>query len=152
MIYRIIIFIAINIGALAIGGLFTSKGVPSDWYVGLNKAPWTPPGWAFGAAWTLIMICYGLFMAYLWPLSEQKNLLLGLFVIQLILNIGWNPTFFYYHNVIGGLLVISLLTILIGFMMVFYWPELKLKSLLIAPYLIWLLLASSLNAYIWLKN
>jgi tryptophan-rich sensory protein len=52
MFYRLIIFLALNFAALAIGGLFTSKGVSSDWYAGIAKAPWTPPGWAFGAAWT----------------------------------------------------------------------------------------------------
>ncbi|MBN2236829.1 MAG: tryptophan-rich sensory protein [Bacteroidales bacterium] len=152
MIYRLIIFLALNFAALALGGLFTSKGVPSDWYVNLNKAPWTPPGWVFGAAWTTIMILYGIYMAYLWPISEHKNLLIGLYILQLILNIGWNPTFFYYHQVLSGLLLISLLTALIGFMLFFYWPELKLKSLLILPYLIWLVIASSLNGYVWLKN
>ena len=152
MVFRLIIFLALNFGALAIGGLFTSKGVPSDWYISLNKAPWTPPGWVFGAAWTTIMICFGLYMAYIWPVSEHKNLLIGLYVIQLILNIGWNPTFFYYNNVLGGFLLISALTALIGFMLFFYWPELKLKSFFIAPYLIWLLIATSLNAYILLKN
>lgn len=152
MIYRLIIFLALNFAALALGGLFTSKGVPSDWYVNLNKAPWTPPGWVFGAAWTTIMILYGIYMAYLWPISEHKNLVIGLYILQLILNIGWNPTFFYYHQVLSGLLLISLLTALIGFMLFFYWPELKLKSLLILPYLIWLVIASSLNGYVWLKN
>jgi hypothetical protein len=37
--YRIIIFLLINFGALAIGSFFTGKGVPSDWYEGLIKAP-----------------------------------------------------------------------------------------------------------------
>lgn len=152
MVFRLIVFLALNFAALALGGLFTSKGVPSDWYIDLYKAPWTPPGWVFGAAWTTIMICFAVYMAYLWPVYEHKNLLIGLYVIQLILNIGWNPTFFYYHQVLGGLLLISTLTALVGFMLFFYWPELKLKSLLIVPYFIWLLIATSLNGYIWLKN
>ena len=152
MILRLIIFLALNFGALAIGGLFTSKGVPSDWYFDLTKAPWTPPGWVFGAAWFTIMTCFGIYMAYLWPVNENKNLLIGLYVIQLILYIGWNPAFFYYHNILGGLMLISGLTILIGFMLFFYSPELKLKSILIVPYLIWLIIATSLNGYIWLKN
>ena len=94
MIVRLIIFLALNFGALALGGFFTSKGVPSEWYIELNKAPWTPPGWVFGAAWSFIMVCFGVYMAYLWPATDNKNLLLGLFILQLILNIGWNPTFF----------------------------------------------------------
>lgn len=30
MVFRLIIFLVLNFGALAIGGLFTSKGVSSD--------------------------------------------------------------------------------------------------------------------------
>ena len=152
MIVRLIIFLALNFGALALGGFFTSKGVPSEWYIELNKAPWTPPGWVFGAAWSFIMVCFGVYMAYLWPATENKSLLLGLFIVQLILNIGWNPVFFYYHNAFAGLLIISALTLLIGYMLFVYYPTLKLKSILIAPYFIWLLIATSLNAYILLKN
>ncbi len=152
MVIRLILFIALNFGALAIGGLFTSKGVPSDWYLHLNKAPWTPPSWVFGAAWTTIMLSFGVYMAYLWPTTQQKNLLIGLYVMQLILNTAWNPSFFYYHSIGGGLILISLLTALVGSMLVMYWPALKLKSILITPYFIWLLIATSLNGYIWLKN
>ena len=152
MIYRLIIFLLINFGALAIGGFFTGKGVPSDWYEGLVKAPWTPPGWVFGFAWTTIMICFSVYMAYLWPVIDNKNLLIALFIVQWILNVGWNPTFFYYHNILAGLFLIVSLTALIGFFLLFYWPELKLKSILILPYLIWLMIATSLNGYILLRN
>ena len=152
MIVRLIIFLVLNFGALAIGGFFTGSGVPSDWYADLNKAPWTPPRWVFGAAWTSIMICFGIYMAYLWPTKKAKNVVLGLYVIQLILNMSWNPVFFYYHHVLGGLLLISTLTILVAYILFSYWSELKFKSFLLAPYLIWLVIATSLNAYIWLYN
>ena len=152
MIYRLIVFLLINFTALAIGGIFTGKGVPSDWYANLIKAPWTPPGWIFGFAWTTIMICFSIYIAYLWPSAENKNLLIFLLVIQWILNIGWNPTFFYFHNVKVGLLLITALTILIGFIMIRYFPDLKSKSILILPYFIWLIIATSLNGYILLKN
>ena len=110
MILRLILFLALNFAALAIGGIFTSNGIPSDWYLGLAKAPWTPPGWVFGAAWTTIMIFFGLYLAYLWPTVENNYLFIGLYVIQWILNVGWNPTFFYFHQVFVGLVVISRLT------------------------------------------
>lgn len=63
MIARIALFLVLNFAALGIGGLFSGQGVPSDWYTGLNKAPWTPPGWVFGSAWTIIMICFAIYMA-----------------------------------------------------------------------------------------
>lgn len=152
MITRIIIFLLLNFGALAIGGIFTGKGVPSEWYMELNKAPWTPPGWMFGFAWTTIMICFSIYMAYLWPGVENKNLIIGLFTIQWILNVAWSPVFFYFHKITGGLLIIFLLTFLVGYLLFYFWPALKLKSILLLPYFIWLLIASSLNAYILFKN
>ena len=152
MIYKLTIFLLLNFGALALGGLFTSKGVPSEWYISLSKAPWTPPGWVFGAAWTTIMICFSIYMANVWTATEDKRFLILLYSVQWILNVGWNPTFFYYHKVLTALLLISALTLLILFILLFYWQTLKLQSLLIAPYFIWLLIATSLNGYIFFKN
>ncbi|MEQ9413707.1 MAG: TspO/MBR family protein [Cyclobacteriaceae bacterium] len=152
MIYRIIIFLVLNFGALGIGGLFTSKGVSSQWYTNLNQAPWTPPGWVFGFAWTTIMICFTVYMAHIWGKVANVKMLAFLFTLQWILNVSWNPIFFHYRNVAMGLIVISLLTILIGYFLVRYWPPTKLYSLLIVPYFIWLLIATSLNGYILLKN
>jgi len=152
MIYRIIIFLIINFGALAIGGFFTGKGVTSDWYSELIKAPWTPPGWVFGITWTIIMSCFSLYLTYIWPIISNKKTLMTLLIIHLILNVSWNPIFFYYHNVLFGLFVISGLTALICVFFLLYWPVIKYKSFLIFPYLIWLLLATSLNGYIFLKN
>lgn len=152
MIIRVVIFLLLNFGALAIGGSFTGDGVPSEWYMELNKAPWTPPGWVFGLAWTTIMICFSFYMAYLWPSIESKNDVIGLFILQWVLNVSWNPLFFFLHNVITALICISLLTFLIAFILYKYWPTLKVKSTLILPYFIWLLIATSLNGYIYFEN
>lgn len=152
MIKRIILFLILNFSALALGGFYTGKGVPSDWYIHLDKAPWTPPGWVFGAAWTFIMICFAFYMAYLWKSSDKKKLVIALYSIQLILNISWNPIFFQFHNALFGLIVITSLTILIGFMLVYYHSILKIKSTLLAPYFVWLIIATSLNAYILIMN
>ena len=46
----LIIFLIINFGALGLGVLLMQNGPETDWYLQLNKAPWTPPGWVFGAA------------------------------------------------------------------------------------------------------
>lgn len=152
MLLRLILFFVLNFGALGIGGFFTGPGVSSDWYQNLTKAPWTPPGWVFGAAWTTIMICFSIYMAFAWEKIENRNLLIGLYAAQLILNIAWNPVFFYSQNVLFGLVVISSLTILVGWFLIGYWNELKIISLLVLPYFIWLVIATSLNAYIFQNN
>ncbi len=152
MIGRIVLFLLLNFGALAIGGLFTGKGVPSDWYASLNKAPWTPPGWVFGFAWTTIMICFSVYLAYLWPIVENKTLLIALYVFQWILNVSWNPVFFYLHKTLPALFIIILLTTVVAYFLFYYWPVQKAKSALMLPYLIWLIIATSLNGYVYFKN
>ncbi len=142
----------LNFSALGIGGFFTGKGVPSEWYNNLNKAPWSPPGWVFGFAWTTIMICFALYMSYAWTRVADLKTLGILFALQWILNIAWNPAFFYFHNVSIALVIICLLTILVGYFLVAYWSDLKILSLFIMPYFVWLLIATSLNAYVLIRN
>jgi tryptophan-rich sensory protein len=147
----LIVFLIINFGALAIGGWLMNNGPQTDWYLILNKAPWTPPGWVFGAAWTTIMICFSIYMTSLY-LSYNTIKLRTLFGIQVLLNVSWNYVFFNKHLTLPGLLIILLLTVLIFYLLLTNQKKLKLKSLLILPYFIWLCIASSLNFYIVLYN
>lgn len=152
MIYRLIIFLILNFAALSIGSSLMGEGASSEWYTSLNKAPWTPPGWSFGVAWTIIMICFAIYMAYAWKAVNNRNYLLILFAIQWILNVSWSPVFFKFHLSLYGLIIIVALTILVGYFLFNYINYLKMKSLLIVPYFIWLLLASTLNGYIYFNN
>jgi benzodiazapine receptor len=152
MVYRVIAFLVLNFAALALGSLFTKAGVSSEWYASLAKAPWTPPGWVFGFAWTTIMICFSFYMASLWKEVDNRKNLIVLFVIQWILNVSWNPIFFYYHLVLPALVGIVLLTMVVGFMAFYYRSLLKLRSIYILPYFVWLLIATSLNGYIFFQN
>ena len=152
MLTRLVIFLVLNFVALGIGGLFTTPGVDSEWYGSLAKAPWTPPGWLFGFAWTTIMICLAFFMAYAWDEVQNKKTLIVLYGVQLVLNVVWNPIFFYFRQVQLGMLMIWLLTCIVAYMLVHYRSTLGDKSLLLLPYVIWLFIATSLNAYIMLKN
>jgi benzodiazapine receptor len=149
---RLIIFLIINILALYIGSTFTGQGIFTEWYTALNKAPWTPPGWVFAAAWGTIMVCLSVFMAYAWTTDGNKFLVVSLYTTQWILNVVWNPVFFKYHAIGGGLLIVSSLTIVIGYYIYHYVPVLKGKAFWLLPYFIWMLIATSLNAYIWINN
>lgn len=152
MIYRLILFLILNFTTLGISRLLGGEGPKSEWYAGLDTAPWTPSGLVIGVCWTVAMICFSIYLAYLWPVVGNKKLLIGVLILHYILSLAWNPTFFYYHQVLAGLFVITGLTVVIGFLLFYYWPELKLKSLLVAPYLFWMLIATSLNAYVFVQN
>lgn len=152
MFLRTLIFLILNFLALGLGSFFTADGVASLWYQNLAKAPWSPPGWMFGAAWTSIMICFSVYMAYLWPLVQSNKKLILLYAMQWILNVSWNPTFFYFHQISLAFFIIVGLTLLVAYFLFDYRLTLKLKSLLLLPYFIWLLIASSLNGYILIFN
>lgn len=152
MLLRFLIFLALNFGALAIGGLFTAKGVPSDWYQQLNKAPWTPPGWVFGAAWSTIMLCFSVYLARLWQVHEAPKKLVPAFALQWVLNVSWNPLFFFHHYTWIGLAFILALTIWVWRFLFIHRKAMGAYSLLLLPYGVWLLIATSLNAYVCFYN
>ncbi len=144
-------FLVLNFGALGIGTFLMNNGPQDSWYNALNKAPWTPPGWFFGVAWTTIMIAFSIYMAYLIRAKTTVNIWL-LFFVQFILNISWNYVFFNQHMVLMGLFVIVLLTVVVGYFLLNFRNVMKQKTWLIVPYFIWLIVASSLNAYVYLNN
>ena len=147
-----LLFLILNFAALALGGLFTGSGVSSEWYQNLDKAPWTPPGWVFGAAWTFIMICFAFYMGKLWTnTTKHKPLVVRFYGIQWILNVAWNPVFFYFQKVDIGLLVIVGLLLSVLLIAIKFSRIQKSWTLAIVPYLLWLLIATSLNAYIFFK-
>ena len=152
MFKRIVFFLFLNFLGLAIGTSFTGNGVSSVWYQNLAKAPWTHPGWVFGAAWTSIMVCFSIYMSIIWNRTSNKKLLLFFYSFQYILNVSWNPIFFSFHHIFIGLIVILILTCLIGFMFFYYKVDTRFCSIFILPYFVWLIIASSLNGYIFLYN
>jgi len=144
-------FLIINFGGLYIGNLLMNNGPQTSWYINLNKAPWTPPGWVFGAAWTLIMICFSIYLAHLFIKVDSTKLKLA-FALQVVLNVSWNYVFFNQHLVTFGLVIISALTIVLFTFFFSNFKSIKTKSYLILPYMIWLLIATSLNAFILFNN
>lgn len=142
------LFLLFNALALFIGGLFTKIGVSSAWYQSLPKAPWDPPGWVFGFAWTTVMLCFSIYMAEWFSLKEKVRKLALLYVFQWILNVSWNPLFFYYRLPSVALLSISLLLFLVLYLLISNRKILKGRSVLLLPYAFWMVVATSLNAYI----
>tara|TARA_B110000438_G_scaffold74824_1_gene74919 strand:+ start:3524 stop:4009 length:486 start_codon:yes stop_codon:yes gene_type:complete len=154
-----VLFILINFSALALGSWLMNNGSSSFWYENLQRAPWEPQGWVFGLAWTTIMICFSIYLAFI--VKELKinfsvylfeNEFFKLYLFQLLLNILWNYLFFNKHLIEIALLDITLLTILMFYFLFEYYSKIKFKSTLLLPYCIWLVIASSLNFYIVIYN
>ncbi len=153
--FRLIVFLALNFGALYIGSLLMG-GSPAEneWYQSLRKAPWTPPGWLFGVAWTLIMLC---FSVYMWKLAgelkgKQLSALWFMFALQWVLNVLWNPVFFNWHLTGLGLAILLMLIIVLVFLQINFADAKPIYFITILPYLLWLLIALSLNLYVLIMN
>lgn len=153
--FRFFVFLVLNFSALYFGSLLMG-GNPSEneWYQNLQKAPWTPPGWLFGVAWTFIMLS---FSVYMWKLAgelkgKQLSALWVLFTIQWVLNVLWNPIFFNWHQPILALVVLILLFSVLAFLQINFADAKPIYLLTILPYLIWLLIAFSMNLYVVLSN
>tara|TARA_R110002111_G_scaffold221575_2_gene283822 strand:+ start:2334 stop:2798 length:465 start_codon:yes stop_codon:yes gene_type:complete len=151
-IYLFILFLIINFGALAIGSWFMGDAVSGEWYSNLNKAPWTPPGWVFGAAWTLIMICFSIYLSYLFSIRNSK-FVIAVYTSSVLLNVSWNYFFFNQQLTTLGLVNIVLLTLLIIYFFITFGDD-KLSRLkyLLLPYIIWLCIATTLNGYVVFNN
>lgn len=151
-VWTVVLFALANFGALALGGFLMGDGPQGEWYQALNKAPWTPPGWVFGAAWTSIMACFTVYMVRLWEVTNRSKSVFFLFAIQWFLNVLWNPIFFNFHHVLLGLVMIILLTGLVWKILLEYRSQMKLHTLWILPYAVWMMIAASLNAYVYFNN
>ena len=150
--YFFIFFLVINFTGLAIGSWLMDGGSTGDWYNNLSKAPWTPTGWVFGAAWTTIMLTFSWYLAELF-FNRASKFLWILYGLQVLLNVSWNWIFFSQHLTNIALVIIILLTLVIFYYFItFRNDRLKIAKYLLLPYMIWLCIATSLNAYIVINN
>lgn len=145
-----LIFIILNFIGLYLGSIWTTPGVVSDWYNNLIQAPWTPPGWVFGAAWTTIGLTFGLAASKFY--LEKDHDMVFFFILTWFLNLLWNPIFFTMKAPLLSLIVIMNLSVLIGFMT----HEMRVRHgkwvLTMLPYFVWLVIATSLNLFILIMN
>lgn len=144
-------FLALNFIALGLGVFLMNGGPTSSWYADLQKAPWTPPGWVFGVAWSSIMICFAAYMSHLLIILSEKKILL-LYAIQWCLNVFWNFLFFNQHFVEIAFFELLALTFVITYFLFRFFSITRYYTLFILPYFLWLLIASSLNGYILTNN
>lgn len=141
---------------IAIGGVIGSFTKPeiSTWYSTLNRSTLTPPNYVFPVAWTILYGIIGICGWLIWrELSFPKlTAIKTLYVTQLILNWSWTPLFFHYHLTELSLLVLVAMDILVCILIWLAYQKMRAVSLLMIPYLSWILFASYLNFYIWQYN
>ena len=151
-------FLAAAFAVAALGGIATASSVKT-WYTTLSKPAWTPPGWLFGPAWTVLYTLMAIVAWRVWRLPEAtpagptgRVSLLRLWWLQLALNGAWSWAFFYFRTPAAGLLVIGALLALIAGLQPHLARADRPSALLWTPYVLWVAFAACLNLSIWNRN
>jgi len=129
-----------------LSGVLSNSGNNNHWYAGLTKPEIMPPGWAFGVIWTILYAMMGCAVAAILDArgAGGRALALGLFTIQLVLNLIWSPLFFGAHQAhLAVFLLVVILLAAVATTLVFA-PIRRHAAWLMVPYLAWLCVALAL--------
>jgi tryptophan-rich sensory protein len=141
------VFFAACLGAGVTGGLFP----PGEWYRQLNKPVWTPPDWVFPVTWFVLYICMAAAGARA-AVAPDNGLAMAFWAMQIAFNGLWTPVFFGLRRIRLGMAVVGFLWLSVLSAMLALWQVDWIAGLLFAPYLLWVTIASALNAAIWRLN
>lgn len=91
------VFVLICLAAAALGGITTGPAI-DGWYRTLEKPPWQPPNWVFGPVWSVLYLLMAVAAWLVWMRAGFRAAVipLGLFAVQLVLNVAWSWTFFAF--------------------------------------------------------
>ena len=131
-------------------GRVSNSGFGNPWYDALTKPALQPPGWAFGAAWTVLYIMLGLALAMI--LNARGNRYRGyaitLFAVAFISNLAWSPLFFTLKRPDIALIEVVFLWASVLVMCIALRQFSVTASWMIVPYLAWVSFAAILNGAI----
>lgn len=139
---------AAALAALATGGLGAWVTDLGPWYYQLRFPAWKPPDWLFGPAWTLIFSLAAAAGVLAWRDADtmrQRYWMLGLFALNINLNVLWSGLFFRLQRPDFALIEVALLWLSIVALIVALWRMSRTASLLLLPYLAWVTFAAALN-------
>jgi benzodiazapine receptor len=152
-VFALLGFIALCLAVAAIGGAVTATSVDS-WYAALAKPSFNPPGWLFGPVWTALYLV----MAFAaWRVWRARGLAgaraaLGLWALQLALNLCWSFVFFGARMIGAALAEIAVLLLAILATLALFWRIDRMAGWLMVPYAAWVGFATILNAALWRLN
>lgn len=138
-----------------VGSLFTSSGINSGWYDSIVKPSWTPPGALIGAVWTVLFILAAISALIVWNKAKRNSWfwwVIGVFVINAVLNVLWSFLFFGEHLIGTAIWEAALLGATVVALIILIWPISRLASLLLVPYAGWVAFATYLTYTVSILN
>jgi translocator protein len=126
----------------------------NDWYEGLQRPALTPPNWVFGPVWTVLYIMIAISI-FLFVKNHKTGIgfrIYFLIALHLIANLSWTALFFRVQS--PGLALIDIIVLDVTLMLMIYnfWQTNRMASILLWPYLLWVLFATYLNFSFYILN
>lgn len=128
-------------------GELGGSGTSNPWFETLVKPDVQPPGWVFGAVWTVLYVLMGVALAIVINArgAANRGMAVGLFFAQLALNLAWSPLFFGAHQLWPAFWLILAIFLAALLTTLFFGRIRPLAAWLMVPYLIWLCFAAVLT-------
>jgi benzodiazapine receptor len=150
--FLVCLLIPLTIGA--IGGFLTMDSVKT-WYPTLNKPAFNPPNSIFGPVWTSLFLIMGVSSYLVWRKRSRAPIYywaVGVYFLQLALNLTWSYLFFYRQQIEMALIeIVILLVAIVANALIFHRIN-SLSGWLFVPYLLWVSFASYLTYSIFILN
>jgi translocator protein len=126
----------------------------NDWYEGLQRPALTPPNWVFGPVWTVLYIMIAISI-FLFVKNHKTGTGFGIYLLialHLVANLSWTALFFRVQS--PGLALIDIIVLDVTLMLMIYnfWQTNRMASILLWPYLLWVLFATYLNFSFYILN
>lgn len=136
----------------AVGALSTRHA--RDFYAGLAKPRWAPPGWIFGPVWTALYLLMGGAAWLVWRTAGWAGAAaaLSLFLGQLVCNASWSWLFFAWRRGAWAFADVVLLLVLTAATLLAFARVHPLAAVLLLPYLLWIAFATALTHAVWKAN
>jgi tryptophan-rich sensory protein len=151
MVTRSIPMFLLPILAIGAGFAISLIAAPGVWHAGLTKPAFAPPPSLFTAFWAA---SYLLIAIVGWRVSRSNffSWAMGLWWLQLLLNLIWLPTVFAAHLVGLAFMEILFLLAAVASFIAAVWSSDRVSALLLLPYVIWIAFVAVLNGWIFAMN
>ncbi|MFY7835263.1 MAG: TspO/MBR family protein [Novosphingobium sp.] len=135
----------VALGFLA--GQVAGSGPGNPWFDALEKPAIYPPPAAFGIVWSILYVLMGISFAMVLSArgARGRGAASAAFVVQLVLNLAWSPTFFALHQITGAFWITVAMIVAIVVTIVLFWRIRPVAGMLLLPYLAWVCFASVLT-------
>lgn len=137
--------LVVALGFLA--GQVAGSGPGNPWFDALAKPAIYPPPAAFGLVWSVLYVLMGISLAMILSArgAAGRGLASAMFVIQLLINLSWSPTFFALHLITVAFWITVAMAVAIMLTVVLFWRIRPVAGALLLPYLAWVCFAAVLT-------